>query len=348
MKILHPVYYDRFSCAAGRCSDTCCACWEIVVDPAHVRLYDSLPGPLGEAARAHLRRDADGTPYLSLNAQGRCALLRPDGLCALQAAYGADALNDVCRRYPRFRYEFGARTELGISISCPTACALVLSTPFALLESVEDVPPSLNDIDPQRFYAFLRGQDTAFSIAADARFPVFARMALLLDFAGVLSRSIGDPAPASDAFAPAQREARLAALAPKRRADFTRLRDLFAGMEPLSPEFPAQLSALTHPAPFADPVEAERLLQYYVYKYFLQSAYDGRLLANMQFAAASLLLLGALLEDAPQAQHVDIIHRFARETEHSEESLAAFRRFAGVRRQTYFRSLLLAAPETHI
>ena len=76
----------------------------------------------------------------------------------------------------------------------------------------------------------------------------------------------------------------------------------------------------------------------------LQAAYDGKLLRKMQFAAASLLLTGALLAAFPPAcgeDTVDLIHRFARETEHAEPNLARFARFAGPRRQKLFFALLL-------
>ena len=53
---------------------------------------------------------------------------------------------------------------------------------------------------------------------------------------------------------------------------------------------------------------------------------------------------GALLAAFPPAcgeNTVDLIHRFARETEHAEPNLARFARFAGPRRQKLFFALLL-------
>ena len=33
MKFIKPNFYDAFHCTAAACSDTCCAGWEIDVDP---------------------------------------------------------------------------------------------------------------------------------------------------------------------------------------------------------------------------------------------------------------------------------------------------------------------------
>ena len=39
MLIVYPDYYRQFSCIAGDCEDTCCAGWEIVIDPKSQQRY---------------------------------------------------------------------------------------------------------------------------------------------------------------------------------------------------------------------------------------------------------------------------------------------------------------------
>ena len=48
MKFIKPNFYDAFHCTAAACSDTCCAGWEIDVDPDTVEYYENLEGELGE------------------------------------------------------------------------------------------------------------------------------------------------------------------------------------------------------------------------------------------------------------------------------------------------------------
>lgn len=341
MRVITPSYYEAFACAASRCPDTCCKRWEVVVDEETLARYERLPGPLGDRVRAHLRRDEEGDCFLAFS-DGGCPMLRSDGLCSLQYEFGAEALSRVCGRYPRFRYEFGARVEEGVSLSCPTACRLILSTPFALRARQADAPPSLNDIDPGCYYAMLRGREIAFRLAEDRRFPVRARMAQILRFGAELEASLDTPDAVLAAWSGPKAPVDTLAL-PAKRDDFSRLKAVFLGMEALDPGFPAQLAACNACPPLADSEAEERLLQYFLYKYFLQAAYDGRLLKKLQLCAASLLLCGALCAEVPAQDRdtlADRLHRYSREVEHSEENLARFYRWAGVRQQGRFARLL--------
>ena len=39
MQYTVPHYYKKFRCIAGECPDTCCAGWQIQIDPASLRKY---------------------------------------------------------------------------------------------------------------------------------------------------------------------------------------------------------------------------------------------------------------------------------------------------------------------
>lgn len=36
MVVTQPDYYDRFSCIAGACPDSCCIGWQVVPDQEHL------------------------------------------------------------------------------------------------------------------------------------------------------------------------------------------------------------------------------------------------------------------------------------------------------------------------
>ena len=40
MQFTVPDYYKQFTCTAGQCPATCCAGWQIQIDPASCRLAD--------------------------------------------------------------------------------------------------------------------------------------------------------------------------------------------------------------------------------------------------------------------------------------------------------------------
>ena len=116
-------YVNQFHCLAGGCPDTCCKDWQIILDEDALARYRAMPGPLGEQVRAALVTENGETRFREEG--GRCVLLRDDGLCPIQAAYGAEALCRTCYTHPRFTEEYGQTAELTLSLSCPEAARLL-------------------------------------------------------------------------------------------------------------------------------------------------------------------------------------------------------------------------------
>ena len=52
MKYVQFDYVNKFSCLAGKCPDTCCKDWQIILDEDAIARYASLSGELGEQVRA--------------------------------------------------------------------------------------------------------------------------------------------------------------------------------------------------------------------------------------------------------------------------------------------------------
>jgi len=340
--------YPSFSCIGGACEDTCCSRWCVVVDDKAKAYYESLPGELGDRARAALTVDDEGETCLSFDT-GFCPLLTEEGLCSLQKAYGEEALCAVCGRYPRFRYEYGNLTQEGASISCPEACRLIVNTPTALALREDDAPPSLNDLDAQRYLSFKLGMETALAITSDEELSLKEKLVGLLMFTEVLELT-ADSDYAADWCAlwkdsekrreriPAVRSKGLSCLA---KPYYTKLRLLFGGMEYLREEDREAVRSCREPALIGDEEIGARLLGYYVFKYFLQAAYDGKLLEKAQLAVCSVLIIGSLSQGtADKAELVKAASRFSRETEHSEENLNRFYRHCGKKLQRSLYRLL--------
>ena len=135
MKHVQFDYVNSFSCLAGACPDTCCKDWQIILDCDAIARYASLPGELGEQVRAAMVTENGETRFREQD--GKCVLLRKDGLCPLQAAYGAEMLCRTCFTHPRFTEEYGQEAELTLSASCPEAARLLLEhdAPLALTET---------------------------------------------------------------------------------------------------------------------------------------------------------------------------------------------------------------------
>lgn len=113
-----PDDYDAFRCIAGACPQTCCAAWEIVVDPDAQDAYLRLWHPLAQKLRRVMRVDADGDTYFA-QSDGRCPFLCADGLCELQRTLGAQSLCRTCRDFPRWEVLLCDRVEQGLSLARP-------------------------------------------------------------------------------------------------------------------------------------------------------------------------------------------------------------------------------------
>lgn len=120
-----PDDYAAFRCLAGACPQTCCAAWEIVVDPDAQDAYLRLQHPLAAKLRRVLRVDSEGDTYFA-QTDGRCPFLCADGLCELQRTLGEQSLCRTCRDFPRWEVLLCDRMEQGLSPACPEAARRLL------------------------------------------------------------------------------------------------------------------------------------------------------------------------------------------------------------------------------
>lgn len=173
-------YVNQFHCLAGDCPDTCCKDWQIILDEDALARYRAMPGPLGEQVRAALVTENGETRFREEG--GRCVLLRDDGLCPIQAAYGAEALCRTCYTHPRFTEEYGQTAELTLSLSCPEAARLLLTHEAPLrIETQDDGGPVVpNELDPELYPALLAARQAFFRLAQDRSRPIEDRLALIL------------------------------------------------------------------------------------------------------------------------------------------------------------------------
>lgn len=286
MTVLQPVYYDRFSCLAGVCPDSCCQMWDVQVDGESARRYLSLPGALGDRLRQALVREEDG--YSMLQQEGRCPMWQEDGLCRIQRELGEEALCQVCGSFPRLRHEYGCLTELGLELSCPEAARLILEDPEGLLVKKKIPGEAAGVDDPQSLSLLLSSRETAFALLRERRYSVPERLALLLLYAhGVQEALDGGELPA---FSPAQ--ALQSARHFARGGDMEGIISLYRGLEILTPQWERRLEEPLCPGPWEEAHAA--LARYFVLRYWLQALSDYDLVGRVKFSLASCLLIRTL------------------------------------------------------
>jgi lysine-N-methylase len=143
-------YMTRFRCLAGECEATCCGGWGIAVEPAaHRRLKVLSAGnaELSALVERGIALTPDGPDYarLKLLPSGACSMLDEQGLCAIHAKLGHEALFDVCAAYPRYASEVDGKLELFGTLSCPEVARLAL-----LADDAFEIAPFESDEAPRK------------------------------------------------------------------------------------------------------------------------------------------------------------------------------------------------------
>ena len=154
-----PDDYPAFRCLAGACPQTCCAAWEIVVDPDTQDAYLRLQHPLAAKLRRVLRVDSEGDTYFA-QTDGRCPFLCADGLCELQRTLGEQSLCRTCRDFPRWEVLLCDRVERGLSPACPEAARRLLARMAPLRFVSAPLPDDTHTAAPYRSEPVHRCQNT--------------------------------------------------------------------------------------------------------------------------------------------------------------------------------------------
>ena len=357
MQYTVPHYYKKFRCIAGECPDTCCAGWQIQIDPASLRKYRKIKGPLGN----RLKNEINWKESCFRQYNGRCAFLNENDLCDLYLEGGGTrAFCRTCRTYPRHIEEFEGLREISLSLSCPAAADLILNCgePVRFLhaeDEKEDEP--YEDFD---FFLFTKLEDARsliLRILQDRAHPFSLRAAASLALAHDLQQRIDKNAlfEADSLFdrysSPGMWtwfEARLSALelsedhTEKRNSTENALFSILDRLEVLRDDWMpylvnARRTLKNAPAlqreeerSFSDlftEQTAEQLLVYFVFTYFCGAVYNADAYGKMKFSFAGMILIRELVR-AEWLQNPDITRetilrtacRYAREVEHSDKN----------------------------
>ena len=122
MRITAPDYYPAFRCKAAKCRRACCEGWSVTISMAdYFRLLGikASPETKDRLDRAlHLTEHPTEDEYAMIlpRYDGKCPMHMNNGLYAIHAGAGEEALPAVCRLYPR-----GLREEKS---AVPTAARL--------------------------------------------------------------------------------------------------------------------------------------------------------------------------------------------------------------------------------
>ena len=300
MKILAPSYYPLFSCIGGACRHTCCAGWEIDIDPDTLAYYRTVGGEIGARLRdAAAYDESDGCAHFLLTGEDeRCPFLNRDNLCDLILQLGEGALCQICTDHPRYRSFFTDRTETGIGLCCEAAARLILGyeMPVSWICLSDDRGMESLCSNESECLAL---RESVVSALQNRGKPIHDRIADMLSLC-----EVGQPVPPPPEFS-----------------------DFLSGLEYMEADWRDMLMRLpqiTKPYPIPA-LCAEQFLVYLVIRHFpkMTEGEDKRVLAA--FAAFSYELISwlyAVREKQDFDTLSDLVRMFSSEIEYSEENLS--------------------------
>lgn len=137
INVVEPMFSTVFKCVGSACRDHCCKEWEITLDKPTVNQY--LKSPVIEirniaASSIEIIKKSHGNwARMKLNDAKTCSFMDSEKLCKVHSALGPAALGHTCSTYPRTSNIFKTEVNNTLTLSCPEAARLLLSSSEAML-----------------------------------------------------------------------------------------------------------------------------------------------------------------------------------------------------------------------
>lgn len=334
MLVRKPVYYDQFVCWAGRCPDTCCAVWDIVIDPNSEAFYRTLSGTMGERIRAAMTVDEDGDPCFQVSG-GCCPLLTEERLCSIQLELGEERVCDTCRSHPRFTEEYGTFRELSLAASCPAAMELLMQEDWALMEMEDDSEVfSCEDVNEELLSALLPCRETAWMLLQRTDLPWEQRLWALLAFGSTLQLALlSEGSAALPVLAQQWKEITVDALNFQLKDGAVarcRCVELLQELEILEPAWSEKIAQVLEHGTSGDynyvihESLEQRWVAYLLWRWFLRADFDADIYSKLALPVVSILMLRVLNQNETDPRvWKELARCWAKEIEHSAENRVA-------------------------
>lgn len=319
-----PEYYREFSCIGSSCESTCCASWGISADKKSLAVYRNVESRF--AKRFH--QSIEWKTGSFIQKEGKCPFLSVKNLCGIYMKLGKEKLCATCRTYPRHMEEYGTLREISLSLSCPEAARLIMTSEKQTFHRTMKNRENIGYLNkPDRIYLEkLKKLRTAlFTILENKEIEIAHRMSMILalghdarryfekpeypeiEFDKLLERYLSKTA--HHRFG--KRLQRIFKERDRRQDTMCRMLESCGELEPVVPDFKRRMAvaAATLYAPTVAKEQytlwkaklkkkcadhekyMERLLRYFLYVYLLGAVYDREMYGKIKLAVGSCLVI---------------------------------------------------------
>lgn len=314
IKTFVPSYFKKFRCIAGDCPDTCCAGWEADLDDEIIEKYKTIGGELGERIKRSLAKDETDCDIFALCENGRCPFLNSCNLCDIQAAHGEEFLSKTCAMFPRFYDDFGKIREMGIGFGCPEAARIMLedNEPFSL-EIYEECTDEDNDTDEDFLNEIIALRSEIFSILEDKNLSFKEKIVSVFDIVTEFQKMLDDDDYSDE----------------KMNRKFDDCIEVLENMEYIKPERLDFISSIKGKKLYDKSLEAyrsdfEKLMKYYIFRYFLSMGYDCDVVTPVKYGVFACIVMSRIydyLENPDFETRVKVMYSYSKEVEYSDVNM---------------------------
>ena len=271
---IKPVFFENFSCKADKCTDTCCAGWEVDIDSDTIDKYNMVSGNFSERLLNGIVTTG-GQKCFKLDENDRCCFLENSGLCAVYSNLGKEYLCEICTEHPRFYDEYDSVTEMGLGLCCEKTCELLFAcSNNELFEYDFLFEECESDIE-----ILLSVRKTCFDIIKNSNINLRKRISELLAFAEKAQYECFGEEPKDFHFDSIvdyvnfviQNYRKTEPINDKWINNINNLCDFSSSLQIIQGYIP-------------DSSVYEKLLSYIIYRHFMKCRFDGRLAAVTRFA----------------------------------------------------------------
>lgn len=311
IKTFVPTYFDKFKCIASKCPDTCCAGWEADLDDEIIEKYKTVGGELGERIKNSLAKDETDCDIFALCENSRCPFLNDCNLCDIQAAHGEEYLSKTCAMFPRFYDNFGKIREMGIGFGCPEAARIMLEDdePFSL-EFYEESVGEVDDIDEIFLSEIIALRAEVFAILEDEELSFRKKIENIFDIATSFQKELDG----EDFIDEIQHR------------DFDDCISVLEDMEYIKSERKNFVSSLKNKNLSKNALnlyrsDFEKLMKYYIFRYFLSLGYDYDVVTPVKYGVFACIVISRIYAyfGTPDFEaRVKIMYSYSKEVEYSD------------------------------
>lgn len=315
IKTFVPTYFKDFSCIADKCPDTCCAGWEADLDDEIIEKYKTISGELGERIKKSLTKDDTDCNIFALCKNGRCPFLNACNLCDIQAAYGEEFLSRTCSLFPRYYDDFGKIREMGLGFGCPEAARIMLEDdePFSL-EFYEETVDTVDDIDEDFLAEIIDLRAEIFIILEDENLSFRKKIESIFDITTAFQKQL-DGENYTDKI---------------RHRNFDDCLEILENMEYIKAERREFILSLKRKKLSKNALnlyrsDFEKLMKYYVFRYFLSFGYDYDVVTPIKYGVFACIILSRIYDhfgNPDSETRVKIMYSYSKEVEYSDINTA--------------------------